>query len=252
MRPCILDVAGFGEKCTCYQVMLEFFLNWICFGNFTLYTHRLYLNVADKIWNFWIKKKVIKFEKQQWAYGKGWPWTFLSSTRARHALPFYALSLGPPLKHPYSRFRGGPLTGRAACCRLVPFWTPPAVRPWKQQIDCGSDGIQTGRHRPNNGIKRNNFTHKIVFLLMRENFEPFYPVFWKCWRRNMSWRPDPHGVGYLRTPLRIARAHHPLPLSALWSATLKQSYNIFRGGCPLNGQPTAVSLPPWIPHAMRA
>jgi hypothetical protein len=35
-----------------------------------------------------------------------------------------------PLKQPYSRFRGGPLAGRATCSRLLPYWTPHAVRLW--------------------------------------------------------------------------------------------------------------------------
>jgi hypothetical protein len=35
---------------------------------------------------------------------------------------------GPPLKRPYGHFRGGPLNGQAACGRLVPPWTPRAVR----------------------------------------------------------------------------------------------------------------------------
>jgi hypothetical protein len=30
-----------------------------------------------------------------WAYGKGWPWTPYSFTRARHALPFYTLPSTP-------------------------------------------------------------------------------------------------------------------------------------------------------------
>jgi hypothetical protein len=36
----------------------------------------------------------------------------------------------PPLNLPYSHFRGGPLTGQAACGRLLPLWTPHAVRIW--------------------------------------------------------------------------------------------------------------------------
>jgi hypothetical protein len=31
------------------------------------------------------------------AYGKGWPWTPLSYTWARHAQPFYALRAGHPI-----------------------------------------------------------------------------------------------------------------------------------------------------------
>jgi hypothetical protein len=31
---------------------------------------------------------------------------------------------GPPLKRPYSPFRGGPPTGRSACSRLLPFGHP--------------------------------------------------------------------------------------------------------------------------------
>jgi hypothetical protein len=37
---------------------------------------------------------------------------------------------GPPLKRPYGCFWGNPSTGRAACGRLLPFWTPRAVRLW--------------------------------------------------------------------------------------------------------------------------
>jgi hypothetical protein len=37
---------------------------------------------------------------------------------------------GPPLKRPYIRFRGGPPALRVVCSRLLPFWTPHAVRPW--------------------------------------------------------------------------------------------------------------------------
>jgi hypothetical protein len=36
----------------------------------------------------------------------------------------------PPLKWPYSCFRGGPLSGWVACGRLLPPWTPHAVRLW--------------------------------------------------------------------------------------------------------------------------
>jgi hypothetical protein len=35
-------------------------------------------------------------ESPSWAYGKGWPWTSQSFTRARHALYFYALRSGRP------------------------------------------------------------------------------------------------------------------------------------------------------------
>jgi hypothetical protein len=35
---------------------------------------------------------------------------------------------GPPPKWPYIRFRGGPPARQAACGRLLPFWTPHAVR----------------------------------------------------------------------------------------------------------------------------
>jgi hypothetical protein len=37
---------------------------------------------------------------------------------------------GPPLKRPHGRFRGGPPAGQVACGRLLPFWTPHAVRLW--------------------------------------------------------------------------------------------------------------------------
>jgi hypothetical protein len=37
------------------------------------------------------------FGIQAWAYGKRWPWTPQSFTRARHAVPFYALWVGHPL-----------------------------------------------------------------------------------------------------------------------------------------------------------
>jgi hypothetical protein len=35
---------------------------------------------------------------------------------------------GPPPKWPLCCFRGGSFTGRVACRRLLPFWTPHAVR----------------------------------------------------------------------------------------------------------------------------
>jgi hypothetical protein len=46
--------------------------------------------------------------------------TLLSITRACHGLPLYALRAATPL-HP---------AGRAACGRLLPPWTPHAVRLW--------------------------------------------------------------------------------------------------------------------------
>jgi hypothetical protein len=50
-----------------------------------------------------------------WAYGKGWPWTSQSFTRACHASPFYAL-------RSFLRW----LTNRVSCLRLssIPFDTP--------------------------------------------------------------------------------------------------------------------------------
>jgi hypothetical protein len=41
----------------------------------------------------------------------------------------------PPLKRPYGRFSGGPPTERAACSRLLPFWTPHAVRLWGLPVE---------------------------------------------------------------------------------------------------------------------
>jgi hypothetical protein len=35
---------------------------------------------------------------------------------------------GPVLERPYNRFRDGPLAKRVACGRLLPLWTPDAVR----------------------------------------------------------------------------------------------------------------------------
>jgi hypothetical protein len=35
---------------------------------------------------------------------------------------------GLPLKRPYGPFWGGPAAGRVACGRILPFWTPQAVR----------------------------------------------------------------------------------------------------------------------------
>jgi hypothetical protein len=37
---------------------------------------------------------------------------------------------GPPLKRPYGHFRGHLYTGWAPCGRLLPIWTPHAVRLW--------------------------------------------------------------------------------------------------------------------------
>jgi hypothetical protein len=37
----------------------------------------------------------------------------------------------PPLKRPYSCFRGGPSARRVACSRLLPPWTPHAVHLWE-------------------------------------------------------------------------------------------------------------------------
>jgi hypothetical protein len=48
---------------------------------------------------------------------------------------------GPPLKWPYCPFRGGPLTGRGACSRLLPLWTPHAVRPCSKTCLHRIDGL---------------------------------------------------------------------------------------------------------------
>jgi hypothetical protein len=53
-----------------------------------------------------------RFLVYSWAFGRGWPWTPQSFTRARHALPFFALS------------------GRVACGHVLPFGTPHTVRLW--------------------------------------------------------------------------------------------------------------------------
>jgi hypothetical protein len=66
---------------------------------------------------------------QAWAHGKGRPSTPESLNWARHALPYYALWKGQPLKRPYGGFRGEPPAGRAACnCFFLPPWTPHAIR----------------------------------------------------------------------------------------------------------------------------
>jgi hypothetical protein len=44
----------------------------------------------------------------------------------------------PPLNRPYNRFRGGPLAERAACGRLLPFWTPHVVRPRRTPTEISS------------------------------------------------------------------------------------------------------------------
>jgi hypothetical protein len=44
-----------------------------------------------------------------------------------HCIIFPRPAGGPPLKQLYNRLRGGPPSGRAACGRLLPFWTPHAV-----------------------------------------------------------------------------------------------------------------------------
>jgi hypothetical protein len=47
-------------------------------------------------------------------------------------LTFLSPAGGPPLKRPYSRFRGGSPARQAACGHLLPLWTPHAVRLWCQ------------------------------------------------------------------------------------------------------------------------
>jgi hypothetical protein len=45
----------------------------------------------------------------------------------------------PPVKRPYSRFRGNSSTGKVACSRFLPHWTPHAVRL------CSKPGVETRR-----------------------------------------------------------------------------------------------------------
>jgi hypothetical protein len=68
---------------------------------------------------------------QSWEYGKGWPRTHLSITRARHALLFYALWAVAPetaLQLTVSGVAALRESGQADYSCLLPPWTPHAVR----------------------------------------------------------------------------------------------------------------------------
>jgi hypothetical protein len=43
-------------------------------------------------------------------------------------------AFAPPQKRPYGRSSGGPPARRAACRRLLPFWTPHAVLLWSSSL----------------------------------------------------------------------------------------------------------------------
>jgi hypothetical protein len=52
----------------------------------------------------------------------------LSKVSPVPAMPYpFRPASGPPHKRAYGCFRDGPLAEQAACGRLLPFWTPPAI-----------------------------------------------------------------------------------------------------------------------------
>jgi hypothetical protein len=60
-----------------------------------------------------------------------WQGVAMDSLQFHLGLPcpsFLRPVVGPPLKLPYIHFRDGPPAWRAACGRILPLWTPHAVR----------------------------------------------------------------------------------------------------------------------------
>jgi hypothetical protein len=66
----------------------------------------------------------------------------LSKVSLGSVMPYVSSSRGRPLLiGPYHHFMGGPPTRRAACSRLLPPWTPHAIRLW-----CHSTSDCKGAH----------------------------------------------------------------------------------------------------------
>jgi hypothetical protein len=79
-------------------------------------------------------KDEVKNSIQPCVYSMGvWQGVAMDSLKFYLGLPCPTLlrpANGPPLKRLYGPFWGGPPTGCAACCNLLPFGTPHAVRLW--------------------------------------------------------------------------------------------------------------------------
>jgi hypothetical protein len=101
---------------------------------------------------------------------------------------------GPPLKRPYGRLRGGPPTGRVACSRLLPPWTPHTI------LVCVVSHPR-GRRKP--------WTSSMPSTRRS-----------RCWRRSTCSSPRRHSrnkLGGLRHG-RLARGCHGLPKVSLGPA----------------------------------
>jgi hypothetical protein len=82
-----------------------------------------------------------------------WQGVAMFSLKSYQGLPCSTLlrSVGrPPLKHPYSRFRGDPPAGQVPCGHLLPFWTPHAIHLCYSFINEVFEALKQNRLRPKN------------------------------------------------------------------------------------------------------
>jgi hypothetical protein len=133
---------------------------------------------------------------------------------------------GPPLKRPYSCFRGGPLAGRAACGHLLPLWTPHAVRLCLHSVACGvCSPASTSRVRRS----KHDVTGPLPMTSSQHTDAGPWPHHWSDSRR-----PDPRLDNRIRVTNRL-----------VWHGVSKGVVRRTRvinpaGGHPRNG-PKAVS-----------
>jgi hypothetical protein len=83
-------------------------------------------------------------------------WCHGCMIRGGHGLPKLSLcptllhtAGGPPLKHPYGHFCGGPPGGRAVFSHLQPLWTPHDVHLWEEARWCNRIPRRKANNSPN-------------------------------------------------------------------------------------------------------
>jgi hypothetical protein len=144
-----------------------------------------------------------------------------------------------PLNQPYGRFRGGPTARRAACSRLLPFWTPRAERLGRHsRTKTGFSNMIGGFYRVGNS----NGRWAIHTIAIKKRLSKDLPLFHDVYlSAKETWA---YGKGWPSNSLNF----HPGPLcpTLLCPAggpPLKQPYGRFKGGSPAGRAPCGHLLP---------